>query len=85
MYVYIGLYSGKESMQEMQIPGFGTFPGVRNGTPFQYSWLENSMGRTWWVTYSPWVCKGSDTAEHICTYIDTYIYIYVTTIRFKLT
>ena len=27
------------------IPGLGTFPGVRNGTPLQYSYLENPMDR----------------------------------------
>ena len=27
------------------IPGSGTFPGVRNGTPLQYSYLENPMDR----------------------------------------
>ena len=27
------------------IPGSGRFPGVRNGSPLQYSCLENSMDR----------------------------------------
>ena len=27
------------------IPGLGRSPGVGNGTPLQYSCLENSMGR----------------------------------------
>ena len=27
------------------IPGSGRFPGVGNGNLFQYSYLENSMGR----------------------------------------
>ena len=27
------------------IPGSGRSPGVRNGNPFQYSYLENSMDR----------------------------------------
>ena len=30
------------------IPGLGRSPGVGNGTPFQYSCLENSMGRGAW-------------------------------------
>ena len=32
-------------------PGSGRFPGVGNGTPLQYSCLENSMnGGAWWAT-----------------------------------
>ena len=30
------------------IPGLGRSPGVRNGTPLQYSCLENSMDRGAW-------------------------------------
>ena len=30
------------------IPGLGRSPGVGNGTPLQYSCLENSMGRGPW-------------------------------------
>ena len=29
----------------VSIPGSGRFPGVGNGNPLQYSWLENSMDR----------------------------------------
>ena len=33
------------------IPGSGRFPGVGNGIPLQYFYLENSMGReAWWAT-----------------------------------
>ena len=33
------------------IPGLGISPGGRNGSPLQYSYLENSMDRgTWWAT-----------------------------------
>ena len=33
------------------VPGLGRSPGGGNGTPLQYSCLENSMGRiAWWVT-----------------------------------
>ena len=32
------------------IPGLGRFPRERNGTPLQYSCLENPMDRgTWWA------------------------------------
>ena len=32
------------------IPGSGRFPGVGNGNPLQYSFLENSMDRGAWQT-----------------------------------
>ena len=33
------------------IPGLGAYPGEENGTPIQYSCLENSMDRgAWWAT-----------------------------------
>ena len=33
------------------IPRSGRSPEERNGTPFQYSWLENPMNRgAWWTT-----------------------------------
>ena len=32
------------------IPGWGRSPGVGDGNPLQYSYLENSVGRgTWWT------------------------------------
>ena len=35
-----------------QVPGLGLSPSKRNGNPFQYSCLENSMGRgTLWATF----------------------------------
>ena len=34
-----------------EIPGSGRCPGEGNGNPFQYSCLENPMGRgAWWAT-----------------------------------
>ena len=33
------------------IPGWGRFPGEGNGSPLQYSCLENPMDRgAWWAT-----------------------------------
>ena len=33
------------------IPGLGRYPGVGNGNPLQYSYLENHMDRgAWWAT-----------------------------------
>ena len=43
---------GKESAQNAgdlgSIPGSGRSPGEGNGNPFQYSYLENPMGRGAW-------------------------------------
>ena len=34
------------------IPGLGRFPGEGNGSPLQYSCLENPMDRgAWWATF----------------------------------
>ena len=34
------------------IPRLGGCPGREHGNPFQYSWLENPMGRgAWWATF----------------------------------
>jgi len=48
------------------IPGFGCFPGVVNGNPLQYSFLENSMQRSL-VGYSPWDHKELDRTERAHT------------------
>ena len=37
-----------ESGDAGSIPGLERSPGVRNGNPFQYSCLENSMDRGAW-------------------------------------
>ena len=37
--------------------------GEGNGTPLQYSCLENPMDGGTWLDYSPWGCKESDTTE----------------------
>ena len=44
------------------IPGSGRSPGGRNGNPFQYSCLENSIDRSFHrlTNYSPW---GSQTVR----------------------
>ena len=46
---------GKESPcnaeDAISIPGSRRFPGVGNGNPLQYFYLENSMDRgAWWAT-----------------------------------
>ena len=39
------------------IPGLGTYSGVGNGYPLQYSCLENSMGRGAWQATVHMVAK----------------------------
>ena len=47
------------------IPGSGRYPGVGNGNPLQYFFLENSMIRgAWWATQFM-DCKESDMTEHM--------------------
>ena len=51
---------------EGSIPGFGMIsPGVGNGTPPQYSYLENSMDRGAWQATVHSSRKESDTTEVI--------------------
>ena len=38
-------------------PGSGTYPGVGNGNPLQYSHLENSMDRGAWLAIVHVVAK----------------------------
>ena len=48
------------------IPGLGRSPGEGNGSPLQYSCLENPMDRgAWQATYSPWGRKESDMTERL--------------------
>ena len=46
------------------IPELGRSSGERNGDVFQYSHLENPMGRGAWQTAVHGVTKESDTTEH---------------------
>ena len=40
--------------------------GEGNGNLLNYSCLENPMDRgAWYVTYSPWGCKESETTEQL--------------------
>ena len=58
---------GKESTcnvgHQGWIPGSGRSPEERNGSPLQYSCLENFMDRRSLEGYSPQSCKDSDTTE----------------------
>ena len=58
--------SAGDIRDEGSIPGFGMIsPGVGNGTPPQYSYLENSMDRGAWQATVHRSCKESDTTEVI--------------------
>ena len=61
VWVYMGFSGGSEinnppanagDTRDMgSIPGLGRFPGAGNGSPLQYSCLENPMDRgAWWAT-----------------------------------
>ena len=43
--------NGRDARDPGSIPGSGRSPGIRNGKPFQYSYLEKPMDRgAWWAT-----------------------------------
>ena len=54
-----------DSRDEGLIPGSRRSPGEGNGTPLQYSCLENFHGLRSPVGCSPWGHKESDTTERI--------------------
>ena len=45
------------------IPGPGRFPGIRNGTPLQYTWLKNPMDQGVWQATVHGVTKESYTIQ----------------------
>ena len=47
------------------IPGLGRSPGEGNGSPLQYSCLENPMDHRAWVGYRPWGRKELDMTERL--------------------
>ena len=64
--------AGGDAKDAGLIPGFGRSPGVGDGSPLQYSCLENSMdtGRSL-AGYSSWNPKELDMTEH--AYMQTFI------------
>ena len=53
------------------LSGLGRFPGGGNGSPFQYSCLENSMNkRAWWAAVY-WGSKKLDMTERLSTHTHT--------------
>ena len=47
------------------IPGSGRYPGGGNGNPFQYSCLENPIGREAWCRLQSMGHKELDTTERL--------------------
>ena len=47
------------------IPGSGRYPGGGNGTPLQFSCLENPHGQRSLTGYSPWGHTESDTSKRL--------------------
>ena len=47
------------------IPGLGRSSGEGNGSPVQYSCLENSMDKGAWQATSPWGCQELDMTERL--------------------
>ena len=65
---YSGSSEGKESFCSAGdlglIPGSGRSPGEGNGSPLQYSSLENRQGQRSLAGYSPCGCKESDMTDN---------------------
>ena len=59
------------------ILGSGRSPGVQNGNPLQYSFLENSMDRGAWWAIQFMGCKESDMTEHMHTHTHTHTHRHV--------
>ena len=55
------------------IPGLGRSPGLGNGSPLQYSCLENSMDRgAWWAAVHRVAKSKAQLSMHACTYTHTF-------------
>ena len=59
------------------IPGSGRSPGVGNGTPLQYSCLENHMDRGAWWTMSHRVAKSQRRLKQLSTARPEYLKVKV--------
>ena len=59
------------------IPGSGRSPGVGNGTPLQYSCLENHMDRGAWWAMSHRVAKSQRRLKQLSTARPEYLKVKV--------
>ena len=62
---------GKRFLEYLELTIFGSSYGEGNGTPLQYSCLENPHGQRSLVCCGPWSCMESDTIEavlHTCVH-----------------
>ena len=58
-----------EARDAGSIPGSERSPGIGNGNPLQYSWLENSIDReAWWAIVHEVTKKELDTTEQLSTH-----------------
>ena len=76
--------NGKESASNAgdldSIPEWGRFPGVENGFPLQYYYLENSMDRgVWWATVHGLQSQTRLSDKHPPTYIHTHTHTHTHT------
>ena len=67
------LTNGGDRREEGSIPGSGRSPGIGNGSPPQYSCLENPMGRgAWWVMVHGVAKRQTQLNVRVCARTHTY-------------
>ena len=60
--------NAEDSREMSSIPGSGRSPGGGKWQPALVLLLGEVHGRGyWWATYSPWVCRESDTTGQLST------------------
>ena len=69
--------NAEDTRDEGSIPGLGRSPGEGNGSPLQYSCLENSMDRrAWWATVHGATKSRTRLSTH-AGLIHTHMHVYV--------
>ena len=64
--------NARDARETGSIPGLGVSPGVGNGNPLQYSFLENSMDRGAWQTALHGITKSWTQLSHTHTHTHTH-------------
>ena len=64
--------NARDTRETGSIPGLGGSPGVGNGNPLQYSFLENSMDRGAWQTAVHRITKSWTQLSHTHTHTHTH-------------